>query len=66
MAVASRRDGQAAFTAGLAGLAGLASFLAGHVVWIIALRQRPGGGCLRARPIMAVPHLAAFGTLKAW
>jgi uncharacterized membrane protein YhhN len=60
MAVASRRDGQAAFTAGLA------SFLAGHVAWITALRQRPGGGCLRARPIMAVPHLAAFGTLNAW
>ena len=24
--------------------AGLVSFLAGHIAWIIALRQRPGGG----------------------
>ena len=51
---------QAAFTAGLA------SFLAGHVAWIIALRQRPGGGYLRARPVMAAPHLAAFGALNAY
>ena len=41
--------------------AGLASFLAGHVAWIIALRQRPGGGRLRARPALAVPYLGAFG-----
>ena len=34
---------EAAFTAGLV------SFLAGDVAWIIALRQRPGGGRLRVR-----------------
>jgi uncharacterized membrane protein YhhN len=52
--------GEAAFTTGLV------SFLAGHVAWIIALRQRPGGGRLRARPALAVPHVAAFGALNAY
>ncbi len=47
-------------------MAGLVSFLAGHVAWIIALRQRPGGGHLRARPALAVPHVAAFVTLNAY
>jgi uncharacterized membrane protein YhhN len=51
---------EAAFTAGLV------SFLAGHVAWIIALRQRSGGGRLRARPALAVPHVAAFGALNAY
>jgi uncharacterized membrane protein YhhN len=46
--------------------AGLASFLASHIAWIIALRERPGGGRLRARPILAAPHLAAFGALNAY
>ena len=46
--------------------AGLASFLAGHLAWIVALRQRPGGGYLRARPALAAPHLAAFGILNAY
>jgi uncharacterized membrane protein YhhN len=46
--------------------AGLVSFLAGHVAWIVALRQRPGGGGLRARPALAAPHLAAFGALNAY
>jgi len=50
----------AAFTAGLV------SFLAGHVAWIIALRQRPGGGLLRARPALAAPYLGAFGALNAY
>jgi uncharacterized membrane protein YhhN len=50
----------AAFTAGLA------SFLAGHLAWIAALRQRPGAGRLRARPVLAVPYVAAFGTLNAY
>jgi uncharacterized membrane protein YhhN len=52
--------GETAFTAGLV------SFLAGHVAWIIALRQRPGGGHLRARPALAAPHLAAFGAVNAY
>jgi uncharacterized membrane protein YhhN len=42
------------------------SFLAGHGAWIIALRQRPGGGLLRARPALAAPYLAAFGALNAY
>jgi uncharacterized membrane protein YhhN len=52
--------GETAFTAGLV------SFLAGHVAWIIALRQRPGGGHLRARPALGAPHLAAFGAVNAY
>ena len=51
---------EAAFTAGLV------SFLAGHVAWIVALRQRPGRGRLRARPALAVPHVAAFGAVNAY
>src|SRR5580692_11627463 len=39
---------------------GLACFLAGHVAWIIALRERPGGGLLRAKPALAVPQVAAL------
>jgi len=58
--VALLGGGDAAFTAGLA------SFLAGHVAWIIALRQRPGGGRLRSRPALAAPHLAAFSGLNAY
>ena len=58
--VALLGSADAAFTAGLA------SFLAGHVAWIIALRQRPGGGRLRSRPAMAAPHLAAVGGLNAY
>jgi uncharacterized membrane protein YhhN len=58
--VALLGSSEAAFTAGLV------SFLAGHVAWIIALRQRPGGGRLRARPALAVPHVTAFGALNAY
>ena len=46
--------------------AGLVSFLVGHVAWIAALRQRPGGGRLRSRPVLALPYLAAFGALNAY
>ncbi len=46
--------------------AGLMSFLAGHVAWIIAVRQRPGGGLLRGRPVLAAPYVAAFGALNAY
>jgi uncharacterized membrane protein YhhN len=52
--------GETAFTAGLV------SFLAGHLAWIAALRQRPGGGYLRARPALAVPPAAAFGAMNAY
>ena len=58
--VALLGDGEAAFTAGLV------SFLAGHLAWIAALRQRPGGGYLRAHPALAVPHVAAFGAMNAY
>jgi uncharacterized membrane protein YhhN len=47
-------------------MAGLGCFLAGHVAWIIALRQRPGRGRLRAQPALAAPHLAAFGAVNAY
>lgn len=47
-------------------MTGLASFLASHVAWIIALRQRPGRGRLRASPALAAPYLAAFGALNAY
>ncbi len=58
--VALLGSSDAAFTAGLA------CFLAGHVAWILALRQRPGGGRLRSRPALAVPYLAAFAGLNAY
>ena len=58
--VALLGSGEIAFTAGLV------SFLAGHVAWIIALRQRPGGGRLRARPALAAPHVATFGAMNAY
>jgi uncharacterized membrane protein YhhN len=58
--VALLGSGDAAFTTGLA------CFLAGHVAWILALRQRPGGGLLRLRPALAAPYLAAFAGLNAY
>ena len=58
--VALLGSGEAAFTAGLV------SFLAGHVAWIVALRQRPGGGRLRARPALAVLQVGAFCALNAY
>ena len=47
-------------------MAGLGCFLAGHVAWIAALRQRPGGGRLRARPALAAPHVVVFGAVNAY
>ena len=58
--VALLGSGELAFTTGLV------SFLAGHVAWIVALRQRPGGGLLRTRPVLAAPHVAAFGAVNAY
>lgn len=47
-------------------MAGLGSFLAGHVAWIVVLRQRPRVGRLRARPVLATPYVAAFAGLNAY
>ena len=47
-------------------MAGLGCFLGGHVAWIIALRQRPGRGRLRASPALAAPHLVTFGAVNAY
>ena len=58
--VALLGSGDAAVTAGQV------SFLAGHLAWVAALRQRPGGGRLRSRPALALPYLAAFGSLNAY
>ena len=58
--VALLGSGDAAFTAGLV------SFLAGHLAWIAALRQRPGGARLHSRPALALPYLAAFGLLNVY
>jgi uncharacterized membrane protein YhhN len=58
--VALLAPGETAFTAGLV------SFLAGHLAWIAALRQRPGRGYLRTRPALAVPPVAAFGAMNAY
>src|SRR6185437_10137300 len=33
---------------------------------VIALRQRPGRGRLRARPALAAPHLVTFGAVNAY
>lgn len=52
--------GDAAFTLGLA------SFLAGHLAWIRALRLRDGCGRLRAQPVLAAPQIAAAGALNAY
>jgi uncharacterized membrane protein YhhN len=47
-------------------MAGLASFLASHLAWIVVLRQRPGGGRLRARPALAAPYVVAFAGLNIY
>lgn len=51
-------DGHRAFRVGLT------SFLAAHGAWALALRGRDGGGALRRRPALAVPHLLAWAGLN--
>jgi uncharacterized membrane protein YhhN len=46
--------------------AGLGSFLAGHLAWMRALRERGDTGFLRKRPWAAAPYLAAFAGLNAY
>jgi uncharacterized membrane protein YhhN len=58
--VALLGDSDAAFTAGLG------SFLAGHLAWMRAIRERGDGGLLRRRPWAAAPYLAAFAGLNAY
>ncbi len=45
--------------------AGLGCFLAGHLAWIRALRERPGTSLLRRRPVLAAPYVAAWVALNA-
>lgn len=52
-------------TTGAAFTAGLASFLAGHLAWIAALRPR-STGVLRRRPVLAAPYLAAWAGMNAF
>lgn len=58
--VALLGESDAAFTAGLV------SFLAGHLAWIVALRQRGDRGRLRGRPVLAAPYGAVFVALNAY
>jgi uncharacterized membrane protein YhhN len=57
--VALLGSGDAAFTAGLG------SFLAGHVAWVAALRQK-SAGVLARRPAAAAPYLLAWAGLNAY
>jgi uncharacterized membrane protein YhhN len=50
----------AAFTAGLG------AFLAGHLAWIQALRQRRGTGLVRRYPLLVLPYAAAWAGLNAY
>jgi len=50
----------AAFTAGLG------SFLASHVAWVQAIRNRGETGFLRRKPLAAVPYVAAWAGLNAY
>jgi uncharacterized membrane protein YhhN len=58
--VALLGEGERAFTAGLG------SFLAAQVAWIRALRERPGGGKVSARPALALPYVGAWVGLNAF
>ena len=57
--VALLGDSDAAFTAGLA------SFLAGHLAWVAALRPR-SRGLVPRRPVLVLPYLAAWIGLNAY
>jgi len=57
--VALLGSGDAAFRVGLG------SFLAAHLAWIAALRARPGGGRVAARPVLALPYAVGWAGLNA-
>jgi uncharacterized membrane protein YhhN len=46
--------------------AGLGSFLAGHVAWVAALRQRAGRDVLSRHPAAAAPYVVAWAGLNAF
>ena len=46
--------------------AGLGSFLASHLAWVAALRDRPGRGWLRAHPLAAVPYVVVWAGLNGF
>jgi uncharacterized membrane protein YhhN len=46
-------------------LTGLGSFLAAQVAWVRALRERPGGGAVSARPALALPYVAVWAGMNA-
>ena len=58
--VALLGSGQAAFTGGLG------AFLLGHGAWVRALRERPGGGVVRRRPVLAVPYALVLAGFNAY
>jgi uncharacterized membrane protein YhhN len=45
--------------------AGLASFLAGHLAWVAALRPR-SSGLVRRRPVLVLPYVAAWIGLNVY
>jgi uncharacterized membrane protein YhhN len=46
--------------------AGLGAFLGGHLAWIQALRERPGEGLVRRKPLLVLPYAAAWAGINAY
>lgn len=58
--VALLGEGRAAFSAGLG------AFLLGHGAWVHALRDRPGGGVVARRPVLALPYALVCAGFNAF
>jgi uncharacterized membrane protein YhhN len=58
--VALLGEGRAAFSAGLG------AFLLGHGAWVQALRDRPGGGVVARRPLLALPYALVLAGFNAF
>jgi uncharacterized membrane protein YhhN len=58
--VALLGEGRAAFSAGLG------AFLLGHGAWVQALRDRPGGGVVARRPVLALPYVLVLAGFNAF
>lgn len=58
--VALLGEGRGAFSAGLG------AFLLGHGAWVQALRDRPGGGVVSRRPVLALPYALVFAGFNAF